>query len=66
MFNLTNKEIIVLLEGQNTVDGIVFKTRRICSLCKRKRYIQYLKIAECGQCLICRNKSRCKSYFIFK
>lgn len=62
MFNLTNKELIVLMLGQNAIEGSLCKTRRICSRCKRKRYIEYLKIAECNQCLICRNKSRCISY----
>lgn len=57
MLKLRKEEIYVLIYGQKDSKS---KIRHVCPFCKRKRYIKYLKIAECGQCLICRNTNRCK------
>lgn len=57
MLKLKIDEISVLLGRQNDTDC---KIRHVCSRCKRKRYVKFFKIADCGKCLICRNISRCK------
>lgn len=36
------------------------KKRRICSKCKAKRYIENLRISECGNCYVC---LRSRGYF---
>ena len=58
MVKLKIEEKIVIFSGQNYN---LIKTRHVCSHCKRKRYIKYLRFAECNNCLICRNSSRCRS-----
>ena len=58
MVKLQIDEIIVLLARQNDT---AIKTRHVCSRCKKKRYIGFLRFSECGNCLICRNNSKCQS-----
>lgn len=60
MVKLQIDEKIVVLEGQKHDKGNPVLIRRLCSVCKRKRYIDFLRFAECGNCLVCRNRSYCR------
>ncbi len=61
MVKLGINEKIVVLTRQKHEKGSLLTTRRICSICKKKRYISFLRFAECGNCLVCRNSSHCRS-----
>ncbi len=55
-----NEKIVILTRQKHDKNNPVL-IRRLCSVCKKKRYIGFLRFAECGNCLVCRNSSYCRS-----